>query len=108
MPGSLQVSPVSVPPRVVLLIGASGFVGSSVLQALRADQGTVIKTLTRTADNSRGTAASGTQPVVGDIGDHRSLMRALEGVDVVVNAASYVGPDPNLAEMGLPPVLLTP
>ncbi|MFD1845839.1 NAD-dependent epimerase/dehydratase family protein [Arthrobacter flavus] len=72
--------------RRVLLIGARGFIGTAVSQQLRAS-GWLITHLTRHA------LIPGQGEIAGDLTDLDSLRRACVGHDVVINAASYVGPD---------------
>lgn len=75
----------------VLVVGATGFVGGAVVAALLGS-GTPVRAMRRTP----GAAASDPllEPVVGDLTDPQTLAGAVEGVDVVVHAASYVGRDP--------------
>lgn len=79
----------------IAVIGAAGFVGSASLRALTA------------SCDVKTTAVVRQQPLVpdprvrymiADTTDLRSLTRALEGVDVVVHAASYTGADVGLSE----------
>lgn len=80
----------------VLLVGASGFIGQSVLQWLAARGEANLRVLTR-----RTTAVLKNYQAsiyVGDITDSATLGPAMAGVDLIVNAASYTGSDPLKAE----------
>lgn len=82
-------------PFKVLLIGATGFIGSRILQALQERTDTLVSILAR-----RPEALSSTiRPTVfrGNLSDPASLNRAARSMDVVINAASYVGGEPDLA-----------
>lgn len=80
----------------VLLIGAWGFIGSHIRAALEADNDVdVIGMKRRPASEAE---AGGTRVVIGDITDERSLRKAIAGLDVVINAASYTGKSPELAD----------
>lgn len=76
-------------PLRVLLLGAGGFIGSHIHAALSANSNVDVIGLTRRPASSpqQGRSALTT----GDITDTASLVAALDGVDVVVNAISYVG-----------------
>lgn len=80
------------PGPTVLLLGASGFIGQSILQSIVADGETNLRVLTR-----RPTPLLRDSEVsiyAGDITDRSTLEEATPGVDVIVNAASYIGSDP--------------
>ena len=72
----------------VLLVGASGFIGSAVANAL-ADEGWSTTRLHRRADEQPAKHSV----LQGDLTDLQSLVRACEGRDVVINAASFVAND---------------
>lgn len=76
--------PVSIPsdssnPATVLLTGASGYVGGRLLPLLE-QQPIHVRCMTRSPDKLRDRVDPGTQIVAGDVLDHDSLARALEGV----------------------------
>lgn len=80
--------------RAVLLLGATGFIGGHVLQSLMKS-GTPVRILTR---RPTGTVSeSSVQVCPGDLTDPWSLLRAAEGTAAIINAASYVGRDPQQA-----------
>ncbi len=79
----------------VLVVGAAGFVGRSVVAAL-LDSATPVRALHRTPAPAAPDPLL--VPVVGDLTDPATLVGAFEGVDAVVHAASYVGRDPRECE----------
>lgn len=79
----------------VLLIGATGFIGSRILQALESREDVLVSILARRPAGVF--PVLGPRIVLGDVTDRDSLSRAVSGADVVINAASYVGSDQNLA-----------
>jgi len=66
--------------RLILLTGATGYVGGRLLSLLEAN-GTRVRCLTRRPDNLRPRVAETTEVVHGDVLDAASLESALEGVD---------------------------
>lgn len=80
----------------VLLIGAWGFIGSHIRAALVANNNVDVIGMTRRPASEAQMA--GVTRVVGDITVAGSFYKALAGVDVVINAASYTGKSPELAD----------
>jgi nucleoside-diphosphate-sugar epimerase len=79
----------------VLLVGATGFIGSRILQALRARDDVLVSILAR---RSTGMVSEGCQAIhFGDVRDEESVFRAVGGADVVINASSYVGREEHVA-----------
>jgi uncharacterized protein YbjT (DUF2867 family) len=80
---------------VVLVTGATGFIGPKVVHALREREQPVRSLVRRPGDRSAATLASwGSELVQGDMGDAPSLQRAVEGAEVVVHLVSIrQGPD---------------
>lgn len=76
---------------VALVTGASGFVGSHVVDALRAD-GTDVRALVRTAAAAQELRDAGVEVRVGDVREPRVLADAVRGADVVYHCAAAVGP----------------
>jgi uncharacterized protein YbjT (DUF2867 family) len=70
--------------RTVLVTGSSGYVGRRLVPRL-AERGTPVRALVH---SSGGDLHDGVEAVEGDVTDAASLLRACEGVDVVVNLAS--------------------
>jgi uncharacterized protein YbjT (DUF2867 family) len=64
-------------PKTVLVTGASGFIGSHLAKAL-VEQGHDVRAMTRHPDSYSGAG----KPVAADVDDAKSLVPALEGVDV--------------------------
>jgi nucleoside-diphosphate-sugar epimerase len=99
---SSQVEHSPVPPQVgspqikVLLIGATGFIGSRILEALQALTDVRVLILARRPDGFP--SGQHQQVFLGDVTDPASLSDAVTDADVVINAASYIGHDPQLAE----------
>jgi len=83
----------------VLVTGATGAVGPSIVTALTAD-GVTVRILTRSrAREQRGSTQ--TEVAFGDINDGAAVARALEGVDVVhhlAGVAHQVGDDQELKD----------
>lgn len=76
----------------VLVVGATGFLGSEICRRLR-EQGSSLRALVReTSDPERVAALRelGAETVVGDLRDRASLDRACEGVDAVVSSATSI------------------
>lgn len=81
---------------VVLVTGATGFVGSYVVPALLA-RGHEVRVLVRDRDRAaatlsrRGVDPASVDVVVGDVLDRTSIDRAVKGCDAVVHAAAAIG-----------------
>ena len=81
---------------LVLVTGATGFIGSHAVAALRRD-GHDVRILVRHPDRvapalePHGVTAS---VVIGDMTDPRSVATAVSGCDAVIHAAGEVGLDP--------------
>jgi nucleoside-diphosphate-sugar epimerase len=76
---------------IVLLTGASGFIGRNIAEAITARGETDLRVLARpTTVLPESSKAS---IYVGDITDSDSLNSALAGADTIVNAATYTGAD---------------
>jgi len=80
----------------VLLLGASGFIGSHIRTVLEADNIVDVIGLTRRPANETQTLR-GTF-VGGDVTDVGSLRRAMAGMDIAINASSYTGKSRDLAD----------
>ena len=68
----------------VLVTGGSGFVGSGIVHALRAEDRPV-RCLVRDARKASRLASWGCELVEGDVTDAASLRRAVEGCDRVIH-----------------------
>jgi uncharacterized protein YbjT (DUF2867 family) len=74
---------------VILVTGATGFVGPKIVHALREREQPVRSLVRRPGDRSAMTLASwGSELVQGDMTDAASLRRAVEGAEVVVHLVS--------------------
>ena len=77
----------------ILVIGASGFVGRRVAQALLAD-GYEVRCLARTPAKVQDLAQAGCEIVQGDISDPASMRRALDGVQAAYISIHTLSPQP--------------
>jgi nucleoside-diphosphate-sugar epimerase len=80
----------------VLVTGATGFLGGSLVERLLAD-GARVRALVRSADKARELAGQGVEPVLGDVSDRAALETALDGVAAVYHLAGKLfapGEDP--------------
>ena len=74
---------------MILVTGATGFVGPKVVRALREREEPVRSLVRRPGDRSAASLASwGSELVQGDMRDAPSLRRAVEGAEVVVHLVS--------------------
>jgi nucleoside-diphosphate-sugar epimerase len=71
----------------VLVTGSTGFTGSRIVQRL-IERGIRPRCMARASSDVRPLFELGVDVVYGDIGDADSLRRAIEGVDVLLNATS--------------------
>jgi uncharacterized protein YbjT (DUF2867 family) len=77
--------------RVILVVGATGQVGSLVVRRLRAD-GAPVRAMVRNPATAADLAATGAELVVADLARPETLDAALDGVDAVVATANAVAP----------------
>ncbi|MGO4782712.1 NAD-dependent epimerase/dehydratase family protein [Cryobacterium sp. W22_MBD10_FK3] len=84
-----NVGPTTRGDHRVLLIGASGFIGSAIARDLAAAGHPTTHLIRGSRPPSRLQAS-----VRGDLTDLPSLVRACSRHDIVINAASFVGPNP--------------
>jgi uncharacterized protein YbjT (DUF2867 family) len=71
----------------VLVVGATGFLGGQVVDALVA-RGKQVRALVRASSDASRLEAKGVEIVRGDLMDPDSLMRAMTGADAVVTTAA--------------------
>ncbi|MCB9528629.1 MAG: NAD-dependent epimerase/dehydratase family protein [bacterium] len=76
--------------RRILVTGASGFIGSHVIDALLG-RGAHVRALVRRTSEIGHLEAAGVELYFGDLTDDASLRAACQGVDTVVHAAAVVG-----------------
>ena len=79
---------------MILITGATGFVGPHVVHALRAG-GHEVRALIRDDSDAGRLHAWGCETVVGDVTDPASLRRAVEGCDTVVHLVAIINGKPN-------------
>lgn len=75
--------------RVALVTGASGFLGSWVVERL-VGQGARVRCLVRATSRRDFLNAPGLEFAVGDVGDRESLKRAVAGADLVFHVAGLI------------------
>jgi uncharacterized protein YbjT (DUF2867 family) len=74
---------------VILVTGGTGFVGSRIVHALRAE-GRTVRCLVRRPASAGQLRAWGCELVQGDVTDATSLKRAVEGCDTVVHLVAII------------------
>ncbi len=74
---------------MILITGATGFIGPRIVHALRAEDRDV-RALVRDPDGTDRLHAWGCETVVGDVTDKASLRRAVDGCDVVIHLVSII------------------
>ncbi|WP_165065890.1 NAD-dependent epimerase/dehydratase family protein [Paludisphaera rhizosphaerae] len=77
-------------PAHALVTGATGLLGSHLVERLRA-RGDHVRALVRPSSETSFLDGLGVEPAIGDLLDPQALDRALEGVDVVYHCAAKVG-----------------
>ncbi len=82
--------------KKILVIGASGFVGRRVAQALLAG-GYEVRCLARSPAKVQDVAEAGCEVVPGDISDLESMQRALSSVDAAYISIHTLSPQPSAA-----------
>ena len=82
--------------KKVLLIGATGFVGSAILNEL-ISRGHEVTALVRYADKLAG--KTGAKAVVGDVADEETVTHLAEGKDAVISAYNPGWMNPDIARL---------
>jgi nucleoside-diphosphate-sugar epimerase len=75
-------------PTTFLVTGATGFIGSRLVAEL-VRGGHTVRALTRTMTNWKTLGLEGSTPVIGDILDPPSLVRAVDGCSRIFHLAAY-------------------
>ncbi len=81
----------------VLVTGAAGFIGSHLVESLCAD-GVPTRSLVLSGSDASNLAGSSSELVEGDIRDQSSLVRAMDGVDLVFHLAAISRHDANIPD----------
>jgi nucleoside-diphosphate-sugar epimerase len=76
--------------KLIFVTGATGLVGSHVVEAARA-RGDRVRALVRSTSDTRWLDGQGVEKVEGDLSDAQALARGVAGVDLVINCAARVG-----------------
>jgi len=82
--------------KKILVIGASGFVGKHVAQALLAG-GYEVRCLARSPAKVQDLAQAGCEIVQGDVADPQSMQRALKSIDAAYISIHTLSPQPSAA-----------
>lgn len=93
---SAQFQPL--PPAKILVTGATGFLGSSVLRKLLAKGEGPIRVLVRRS--TPALAATGVQIVCGDLGDQAIVEHAMQGIDTVYHVGAAMKGSPQDFDRG--------
>jgi nucleoside-diphosphate-sugar epimerase len=75
--------------RCVFVTGGSGFVGRSLIAALR-ERGDTVRALARSPASESAVVAAGAEPVAGDLENESALRAGMEGASLVIHAAAKV------------------
>ena len=78
---------------MILVTGATGFVGQRIVHALRAE-GQEVRCLVRSSKRARMLEAWGCELVIGDVTDPESLVPAVSGCDAVVHLVAIIAGRP--------------
>ncbi|MBE7383961.1 MAG: NAD-dependent epimerase/dehydratase family protein [Leptolyngbya sp. SIO1E4] len=78
---------------IILLTGATGYIGSVVAERLLAD-GYQVRGLVRSAKSAQKAARRGVEPWLGNLSDAESITKAMDGVAAVIHTAALGGPEP--------------
>jgi uncharacterized protein YbjT (DUF2867 family) len=75
---------------LILLTGATGYIGGRLLKLLEAE-GRSVRCITRRPESLQGRIAAGNEVVAGDVLDAKSLQQAMKGVDVAYYLVHSMG-----------------
>lgn len=73
----------------VLVLGATGFIGSHLCERLAAPPGTRLHVLSREGSNLSALKCA-YEKHVGDVTDYNSLLQAMQGMNVVFHLAAVI------------------
>jgi len=82
--------------RTVLVTGGAGFIGSHLVEALRADND--VRVLDDLSSGRRHHVPDGVELVEGDLRDGDALEEAVEGVDLIYHEAAIVSVEQSVAD----------
>ncbi|QUL54914.1 NAD(P)-dependent oxidoreductase [Paenibacillus tritici] len=83
--------------KVVLITGISGTAGDKIA-ARCLQEGAEVKGLIRNKEKMDLCSQLGITPVIGDLTDKDTILKALQNVDIIIHAAAYLGEDRAIAE----------
>ena len=81
----------------ILITGMTGTLGSRVARRF-LEKAREVRGLYRSMEQADQHAFKGVHAVIGELGDRDSLLAALQGVDLLIHCAAYLGDDPDLAQ----------
>lgn len=81
----------------ILITGMTGTLGSRVARRF-LEEACEVRGLYRSKEQTDQYAFKDVHAVIGELGDPDSLLAALQGVDLLIHCAAYLGDDPDLAE----------
>lgn len=81
----------------ILITGMTGTLGSRVARRF-LKEACEVRGLYRSKEQADQYAFKDVHAVIGELGDPDSLLTALQGVDLLIHCAAYLGDDPDLAE----------
>jgi len=82
----------------ILVAGAAGFIGSHIAEAALT-AGHDVRAAIQATDDPAALRTLGLEPVVGDLADPKVALRAVDGCEVVLNAAGRAGDYNTFAEL---------
>lgn len=81
----------------ILVTGMTGTLGSRVARRF-LEEVREVRGLYRSQEQANKHSLNGVIPVIGELCNPPSLLAALQGVDLLIHCAAYLGDDPDLAE----------
>lgn len=81
----------------ILITGMTGTLGSRVARRF-LKEACEVRGLYRSQEQADHYSTNDVTPIIGELGNPASLLAALQGVDLLIHCAAYLGDDPDLAE----------
>lgn len=81
----------------ILITGMTGTLGLRVARRF-LEEVREVRGLYRSQEQANKHSLNGVIAVIGELGNPTSLVAALQGVDLLIHCAAYLGDDPDLAE----------